>query len=120
MKVTKISGCEDIVKNIDRVVDGLGMTIDSKIKRLVLVLNKLKFETSASCEGYLDTGRPYPWIEFNVKDKNLDKGIEVQKDIQAQIKKLSDDLEIDGNYKKYKQMTHTPHKNIYAWSSYGR
>lgn len=47
---------------VDNVTDGLGMPVDEGIKKAVVALNILKFETVQSCEGHLNWGLPYPWI----------------------------------------------------------
>jgi hypothetical protein len=45
-------------------VDRLGCPIDSGIREAVVALNLLDFPTSQSCEGHLDHGCSYPWIDF--------------------------------------------------------
>lgn len=57
---------------VDTWVDGLGKGIDSEIKDTVIVLNLLGFKTDGSCEGHIDKGVPAPWVDFTVKDQELD------------------------------------------------
>lgn len=45
-------------------VDRIGCPIDEGIRETVVALNLLGFPTSQSCEGHLDHGCPYPWIDF--------------------------------------------------------
>ena len=52
--------------------DALGLPIDPGIKNTVIVLNLLGFKTSGSCEGHMDWGKAYPWIEFDIDDKKID------------------------------------------------
>lgn len=47
-----------------RLTDALGCTIDDGIVETVVALNLLGFRTSQSCEGHLDEGLAYPWIDF--------------------------------------------------------
>ena len=45
--------------------DGLGLGIDQGIKKVVAALWYRGLETTGSCEGHLDWGLPFPWIELN-------------------------------------------------------
>jgi len=56
------------VKLIDmhNVTDSLGKKIDKRIKYAVQVFNTLNFKTTASCQGHIKHGLPFPWIEFNL------------------------------------------------------
>lgn len=49
---------------LSRVMDQMGQRIDEGILAPVVGLNLLGLYTSASCEGHLSWGCPYPWIEF--------------------------------------------------------
>ena len=60
---------QNIVKKI---TDSLGMPIDNKMIRPLVILNSLGFETSGSCEGHLDRYNTYPWIDIDFK--NLGEG----------------------------------------------
>jgi hypothetical protein len=60
-----------ILENVDSIVDRLGTPIDSGIKRAVQIFRTLGFETTGSCEGHLDWGLPYPWIEINTDSSIL-------------------------------------------------
>jgi hypothetical protein len=51
--------------------DGLGLGIDPGIKKAVIVLNLLGFKTEGSCQGHIDWGLPYPWIDFNTQDEEI-------------------------------------------------
>jgi hypothetical protein len=62
----------DMAAQVDTWVDGLGMGIDPEIKNTVIVLNLLGFKTDASCQGHIDRGVPAPWVDFTVKDPELD------------------------------------------------
>ncbi len=50
--------------DIDSVVDGLGKGIDERIKPLVQALWDIGYDTCASCEGHVDWGRGYPWVDL--------------------------------------------------------
>ncbi|HLZ60150.1 MAG TPA: hypothetical protein VKR06_24635 [Ktedonosporobacter sp.] len=49
---------------LSQVQDQMGHRIDAGILAPVVGLNLLGFHTTASCEGHLNWGCPYPWIEF--------------------------------------------------------
>lgn len=52
-----------IEAEVEHKVDKRGMVIDNGIKRLVVSLKAHGFGTTGSCEGHLDRGFPYPWVE---------------------------------------------------------
>lgn len=49
--------------------DKLGKTIDEKIFDTILYLNAHGLNTSASCEGHLDRGLAFPWVDFSSSDE---------------------------------------------------
>ena len=49
---------------LSQVQDNMGQRIDGGILAPVVGLNLLGYHTTASCEGHLNWGCPYPWIEF--------------------------------------------------------
>lgn len=51
-----------------KLVDRVGCPIDKGILETVVVLNLLGLHTSQSCEGHLDGGRPYPWVDFQTEE----------------------------------------------------
>lgn len=51
-----------------RLVDGVECPIDEGIIETVVAFNLLGFRTSQSCEGHLDDGLPYPWIDFDTDE----------------------------------------------------
>jgi hypothetical protein len=53
------------------VTDRLGKEIDPGIKRTVVALMALGFQTSASCEGHLDHGLRGPWIDIGYVPREL-------------------------------------------------
>ena len=54
-----------IAIDVDQLADGLGKDIDQKIKPIVIALRAHHFMTHASCEGHLNWGLPYPWVEMS-------------------------------------------------------
>jgi hypothetical protein len=42
-------------------------------------------ETIASCEGHLDHGLPYPWIDIQIRPSEVEKLEQERSDIQKQI-----------------------------------
>lgn len=47
-----------------RVTDTLGQPIDPGILETVAILNLLSLQTTGSCEGHLESGLAYPWIDL--------------------------------------------------------
>lgn len=60
------SSWEEAVAFAGHLTDRLGCPIDGGILETVVALNLLGFWTSQSCEGHLDEGLPYPWIDFHL------------------------------------------------------
>lgn len=58
---------------VDSWTDGLGLGIDPLMKDTVTVLNLLGFKTDASCQGHIDHGLPYPWIDFFIMDNDIER-----------------------------------------------
>ncbi|HEU5382246.1 MAG TPA: hypothetical protein VFV38_43080 [Ktedonobacteraceae bacterium] len=54
----------ETVEQFRRVTDKLGKRIDDGIFETVVCLNMLGISTTSSCEGHLDWGTPYPWINI--------------------------------------------------------
>src|SRR4051812_35177425 len=54
----------DIEEKFKRVADRLGRPIDDGIFKTVVALNVLGISTRMSCEGHLDHGLPYPWVDI--------------------------------------------------------
>jgi hypothetical protein len=55
---------------VNKIIDGLGLEIDEKIKDTVVAFLLHKFNTNASCEGHVaeegeeEHGLPYPWVDI--------------------------------------------------------
>jgi hypothetical protein len=61
----------EVSEKFSRVTDKLGTPIDDGIFDTVVALNILGFVTSMSCEGHLDHGLPYPWVDVTNKKDDL-------------------------------------------------
>jgi len=55
----------DVRADVDKITDGLGHEIDPGIKDAVTALRVAGLPTSGSCEGHLEDGLPFPWVEVN-------------------------------------------------------
>lgn len=53
---------EDALREVDTIVDALGMPVDTHIRRIVAALHMHAIPTYASCEGHFDEGESYPWV----------------------------------------------------------
>jgi hypothetical protein len=54
----------DLERQMSRTIDSLGKHIDTGIMDVVVALNASDIHTTASCEGHLDWGTPYPWVDI--------------------------------------------------------
>lgn len=52
---------------VQQFTDRLGCSVDEGIMETVVALNLLGLHTSQSCQGHLDHGHPYPWIDFETE-----------------------------------------------------
>ncbi len=68
VSLEKIGRLEEIRRDVNRTVNGLGMPIDKGIRETIVFLWALGFKTSGSCEGHLDRGLPHPWVDFSVAE----------------------------------------------------
>jgi hypothetical protein len=66
-------------------IDGIGCHIDKEIKDTVIALNLMGIETTGSCEGHLDRGFAYPWIDIQTYPSEVRKMMSEFSDIQEQI-----------------------------------
>lgn len=97
---TKQQRWDAMEKEVDSWIDGMGMPIDPGIKKAVIVLNLLGFETQQSCEGHADRGLFDPWIRFASKgddqiralNKELDDVIDRIDTLESEILKKHPDL----------------------------
>ncbi len=53
---------------VRRIIDGQGCPVDEGITETVVALNLLGLHTCQSCEGHLDDGWPYPWVDFETDE----------------------------------------------------
>ncbi|MCI0564993.1 MAG: hypothetical protein MN733_41530 [Nitrososphaera sp.] len=53
---------------VNHLADRLGHPVDEGIKETVVALLVYRFPTTASCEGHLDWGLPYPWVEVRTPE----------------------------------------------------
>jgi hypothetical protein len=51
-------------QEVNGIADRLGKGIDEGIKETIVALLMYRFSTTASCEGHLDRGCSYPWVEI--------------------------------------------------------
>lgn len=67
---------DKMAAEVDLWVDGIGYPIDKEIKETVIALNLLGIETRQSCEGHLDHGSLYPWVDIQIKSPQVKKMME--------------------------------------------
>lgn len=61
--ISKEEAWENISKSMESVVDTLGKPIDEGIKEGVTALNANGFGTTGSCEGHVNRGIRYPYVD---------------------------------------------------------
>ncbi len=58
---------DETTRKVESITDDLGKPVDSQIKETVAAFMVNDLDTSGSCEGHLDRGRPYPFIHVDYK-----------------------------------------------------
>jgi hypothetical protein len=79
---------EELAKKFSRVTDRIGKPIDEGILETVVALNALDIPTSMSCEGHLDHGLPYPWIDVSTPSFVKDDTPEITEILELQRRLL--------------------------------
>lgn len=70
---------EFFIKETNCLTDKLNMPLDNGIKYIVAVLRYNEFQTVGSCEGHLNWGLSYPWVDID--QSNLDINIKSKNDL---------------------------------------
>ncbi|BCX15756.1 MAG: hypothetical protein KatS3mg097_648 [Candidatus Parcubacteria bacterium] len=88
--IDKNSKWEEERNEVNKIVDRLGNPIDEGIKETVIALRIFGLETTGSCEGHLERGLPYPWVDIGTDppedwDPNIQD--ETQRKIEAEWKR---------------------------------
>jgi hypothetical protein len=65
--IEKQTKWDEVVFRVEKITDELGKKIDSGIKETIVAFLVNNFNTTCSCEGHLDRGRPYPWLDIDIK-----------------------------------------------------
>lgn len=87
---------EETKDELLKMTDALGMPIDSGIFDTIVGLNANGYDTSASCEGHLDWGLPYPWVEIAVDDKTTHELLEKIFTLSDTIHDMTSERDING------------------------
>jgi hypothetical protein len=66
--ISKSQVWKDLQQRFRRVVDRIGTPLDKGILDTVVALNVVGMNTTASCEGHMDHGVAYPWIDVSHVD----------------------------------------------------
>lgn len=70
--IEKQTKWNEALSSVEKITDKLGKKIDSGIKETVTAFLINGFNTDGSCEGHLDHGRPYPWIDISQNPQYLE------------------------------------------------
>lgn len=67
MSQKKIQKYNKVLKSLESITDNLGMPIDKRIRKTVVLFNLLGFPTSGSCGGHIeeDHGTLQPWVDID-------------------------------------------------------
>lgn len=76
---------DNMSDEVDHWTDALGYPIDKEIKEIVIALNLMGVKTIASCEGHLDWGYAYPWVDVEITSPETEKCLRAIKQINEQI-----------------------------------
>lgn len=87
----------DLKNKLQDTTDGLGKKIDKQIFDTILYLNVRGFTTTSSCEGHLDRGNAYPWVEFSL---TTDSEFDLLNERKDELRNLLADT--DNNYRSKK------------------
>jgi hypothetical protein len=63
-KEYKLAKWKEMLEKVEQTKDSLGLHIDEGMKETIALLWCLGFQTTSSCEGHIERGLPYPWVEF--------------------------------------------------------
>jgi len=66
---------DEMANEVDHWVDAIGCPIDNDIKEIVVALNVMGIETRASCEGHLNRGCSYPWVDLEIDIEKFRAGL---------------------------------------------
>ena len=75
--------------DVNKITDGLGMPIDEGIKETVVAFRVSGFPTTGSCEGHLNRGTSYPWVDIDVSELENFKKINSAKDKASVWRKVN-------------------------------
>lgn len=82
------------VLEINNITDNLEHPVDQNIKEPVVALNAFGISTDGSCEGHLNHGLPYPWIDIPVAYAELKNELQSYREI-IQNRKYLDEKTIE-------------------------
>ncbi len=94
--------------DVDHWGDGLNYPVDEGIKETVIVFNLMGIETTASCEGHLDRGLSYPWIDMQTHSPEIRGMMNEYFDVQEQENNEETLLEMKYPDKTYNELLKIP------------
>lgn len=83
---------KEVREEVDTMADNLGMPIDEHIKKIVIALRMYELATDGSCEGHLDHGLPYPWVDMYAPDQAKQAWIKANAREREKLNKLLADF----------------------------
>jgi hypothetical protein len=98
---------DEAIKKFENTADALGLGIDKGIIEQVALLDLLGYFTTASCEGHIDSGLPYGWVDFGSETEKREqelskKGESVYWNVFNNARNIANKLELEKfpNFKK--------------------
>lgn len=98
---------EDARLKISNLADKLGMPIDENIKTLLIGLWVNNIETTGSCEGHLNWGEPFPWVDIETEEPT-DFENNIHKQAQWKLANKKQSIEFKKLLKTYLDSQATP------------
>jgi hypothetical protein len=95
---------QEITDKVKKIKDGTSSPVDEGIKEAQTSFMALDFPVNESCEGHLDHGEPFPWIDINyplpdewwedkkVREEMKDKIMSAHKEWREKIDKLLEEF----------------------------
>lgn len=97
IEVVKI---DEAIKKFENTADARGLGIDKGIIEQVALLDLLGYFTTASCEGHIDSGLPYGWVDFGSEIERREqelskKGESIYWNVYNNARNIANKLELE-------------------------
>ena len=80
----------EALREVDAITDALGLPIDKNIRLAVAAIKMHELPTRASCEGHINWGSPYPWVDIGTNANQSETDSEIS---DTSIQKIGKSLQ---------------------------